>query len=73
MQLTIIALAAFTGVAVSLIVASYLGTYASTHRAVPVSAPVAPLDEAERLLARRYARDEITHDEYSRMLCILRR
>ena len=32
-----------------------------------------PLDEAERILARRYARAQITAEEYSRMLVILRR
>lgn len=32
-----------------------------------------PLDEAERILSRRYARGEITFEEYDRMLVILRR
>jgi len=31
-----------------------------------------PLDEAERILAARYARGAITPDEYRRMLSILR-
>jgi uncharacterized membrane protein len=31
-----------------------------------------PVDEAERILARRYAAGEITFDEYNRMLAILR-
>lgn len=31
-----------------------------------------PLDEAERILAARYARGEITPREYQRMLSILR-
>ncbi len=35
--------------------------------------PTSPLDEAERILARRYARAEITAEEYGRMLAILRR
>lgn len=32
-----------------------------------------PIDEAERILSRRYARGEITAEEYDRMLVILRR
>lgn len=32
-----------------------------------------PLDEAERILARRYARGEISAEEYDRMLAVLRR
>jgi uncharacterized membrane protein len=32
-----------------------------------------PVDEAERILAQRYAKGEITADEYNRMLAILRR
>lgn len=32
-----------------------------------------PLDEAERILARRYARGEITFREYGRMVAVLRR
>lgn len=32
-----------------------------------------PLDEAERILARRYSRGEITFDEYERMMTLLRR
>ena len=32
-----------------------------------------PVDEAERILAHRYAKGEITAEEYDRMLVILRR
>jgi uncharacterized membrane protein len=32
-----------------------------------------PLDEAERILAHRYARREVSAEEYERMLNILRR
>jgi uncharacterized membrane protein len=32
-----------------------------------------PVDQAERILAHRYAKGEITADEYRRMLSILRR
>ena len=31
-----------------------------------------PVDEAERIIAHRYARGEITAEEYDRMLVILR-
>jgi len=35
-------------------------------------AACSPMDEAERILAARYARGEITPQEYQRMLVILR-
>jgi uncharacterized membrane protein len=38
-----------------------------------LSRPASPVDEAERVLSRRYARGAITADEYSRMIAILRR
>lgn len=42
--------------------------------ATPVAArTTSPFDEAERILARRYAQDQITAEEYGRMLAILRR
>lgn len=34
---------------------------------------VSPLDTAERVLARRYARGRISSDEYDRMTAVLRR
>jgi len=37
-----------------------------------LSRPTSPVDEAERVLARRYARGSITSDEYRRMMAILR-
>lgn len=37
-----------------------------------VRRPMSPVQEAERILARRYARGEIGLDEYRRMLAILR-
>lgn len=47
------------------------GTYATVTSGS--DRPLSPLDEAERILARRYAQAEITAEEYSRMLVILRR
>jgi uncharacterized membrane protein len=41
----------------------------STHA---VRRGTSPVDEAERLLARRYAKGQINADEYERMLVILR-
>lgn len=32
-----------------------------------------PMDEAERILTYRYAKGEITRDEFARMMAILRR
>ena len=43
------------------------------HAAHIPTYPTSPLDEAERILARRYAKGEIAAHEYSRMLVILRR
>lgn len=38
-----------------------------------VATASSPLDEAQRILARRYARGQITYDEYLRMTALLRR
>jgi len=57
--------------AVILVLTRHGGTYA-TATAGPTH-PTSPLDEAERILARRYAQAQITAEEYSRMLAILRR
>ena len=35
--------------------------------------PASPIDEAERVLSRRYARGTINAEEYGRMMAILRR
>lgn len=73
MELAIITLAALTGVATVLIVGGQLNAYPG-HHAVPIPhRPTSPMDEAERILATRYAKGEIGPDEYSRMLSILRR
>lgn len=37
------------------------------------TAPSSPVDEAERILAKRYARGEISPEQFDRMLVILRR
>jgi len=73
MGLAILALAALTGVAAILIVSGNAHAFSGNHLATTPSRPVSPLDEAERILGGRYARGEITHDEYSRMISILRR
>jgi len=47
-------------------------TRSNVELASATPAPRSPLDEAERILAARYARGEITPQEYQRMLTILR-
>lgn len=73
MGLAVIALAGLTGVAAVLIIGAQNAVYANTSLSSIPSRPVSPLDEAQRILAGRYANGEITPDEYSRMLSILRR
>lgn len=55
------------------ILAAWIATQRSEPAAVTRSTPVSPLDEAERILAQRYARREISAEEYERMLTILKR
>ena len=57
--------------AVILVLARHGRTFVTATPAA--SRPTSPLDEAERILARRYAQAEISAEEYSRMLIILRR
>jgi uncharacterized membrane protein len=73
MGAAIITLAGLTGIAAVLIIGSQTGVFAGNHGSVIPSVPSSPLDEAERILATRYAKGEITPDEYARMLSILRR
>jgi hypothetical protein len=73
MGIAIIALAGLTGVAAILIVGGRTGAYSGGYLSPIPSSPTSPLEEAESILARRYARGEINSDEYSRMLSILRR
>jgi uncharacterized membrane protein len=73
MGLVILALAGLTGVAAILIVSGNTHAFSGNHLASAPSRPVSPLDEAERILGSRYAKGEITPDEYSRMISILRR
>jgi uncharacterized membrane protein len=50
--------------------------YGNRHSAPQLARPVhgrTPADEAERILARRYVRGEITTEEFDRMMVILRR
>jgi uncharacterized membrane protein len=73
MGLAILALAGLTSVAAILIVSGNTHAFSGNHLAPASGRPVSPLDEAERILGGRYARGEITPDEYSRMMSILRR
>jgi uncharacterized membrane protein len=45
----------------------------STSAGTIARSGVPTLDHAERILANRYARGQITVDEYGRMLAVLRR
>jgi len=73
MGLTIVTVAALTSVAAVLIVSGQRAAL-SGHRMSPIPThPTSPIDEAERILTTRYVRGEITPDEYSRMLALLRR
>ena len=71
MGVAIITLAGLTGVAAALIMSGHIGAYPRVAAVSPV--PESPMDEAERILAGRYAKGEIDSDEYARMLTILRR
>lgn len=67
-----------TGIWFALAIVAFVALAALLPRAIgPVTSPepvgVSPLDEAERILAKRYARGRITADEYERMTAILRR
>ena len=65
-------IAAIVGATAIVLVLTRHGNAFATSTPI-ASHPVSPLDEAERILARRYAQAEITAEEYSRMLAILRR
>lgn len=56
-----------------LLLTTAFATIVMTPRHIqPVSqTPATPLDQAELILSRRYARGEITAEQYSRMLVIL--
>jgi len=72
MGFAIILMAGVTGLASILILGNQTGAFAGHGAPIPTH-PSSPLDEAERILAHRYAKGDITPEEYSRMLVILRR
>ncbi len=72
MGLAIAMLALLVGVAATLFASRGHGVLAD-HVAISPSRPSSPLDEAERILAMRYARGDIRLDEYQRMLVVLRK
>ena len=71
MLLAMIAVIGLTAIAAVAIVGHRDGAIAGPHPAHVRGAT--PVDEAERILAQRYARGEITNEEYDRMMVILRR
>jgi uncharacterized membrane protein len=71
MLLAMLAVIGLTAVAAVAIVGKRDGAFAGvSHARVRTNSAV---DEAERILAHRYAKGEIAADEYDRMLTILRR
>ena len=72
MGFAIVLMAGVAGLASILIIGNQTGAFAGHGAPIP-SQPTSPLDEAERIVAHRYARGDITPEEYTRMLAILRR
>ena len=72
MLLAMIAVIGLTAIAAVAIVGSRDGALAGP-RPAHINRGMTPVDEAERILAQRYAKGEITPEEYDRMLVILRR
>lgn len=71
MSITVVGISALVAFATLSLIFRANSTLATT---APVpSRPSTPLDEAERILARRYATGEITAESYERMLVIVRR
>jgi uncharacterized membrane protein len=61
-------------VVLAILVVTLLASRTPMHRrGVRVSMPSSPLDHAEKILASRYARHEISAEEYGRMLVVLRK
>ena len=72
MLLATIVVIGLTAIAAVAIVGHRDGVFEGPHP-IRASHGSSPVDEAERILARRYAKAEITAEEYDRMLVILRR
>jgi uncharacterized membrane protein len=72
MGFAVILLFGLAGLVAMLLVGRQNGVFVGHGVRIPTH-PTSPLDEAERILARRYARGQFTPEEYSRMLVILRR
>ena len=73
MLLAMIAVVGLTAIAAVAIVGHRDGAFAGPHpQHVHARQGTSPVDEAERILAQRYAVGEITAEEYDRMLVILR-
>jgi len=72
MFIATIALVGLTAFVAMVVVGQHTGVFATTA-AFPAARPTSPLDEAERILAHRYATGQINAEEYDRMLSILRR
>jgi len=74
MYLALVAVAGLTAYAALVIIGRTSGVFAGPATVTSAAGrPTSPLDEAERILAHRYAKGEISPEEYDRMLTILRR
>ena len=71
MTLAIVMLATLAGIAVTLFARRGQTLLADAIAPLPPR-PTSHLDEAERILERRYVNKQITRDEYERMLAVLR-
>lgn len=71
MGFALVAACAIAASAVYLVLSRHTNTVTAT--ASGPSRATSPFDEAERILAQRYAKAEITAEEYGRMLAIIRR
>ena len=73
MAFAIIMFAGLMGVVAMIAIGREDGVFAHGNMARLPKHPTSPLDEAERILTSRYAKGEITADEFMRMQAILRR
>jgi len=69
----IILLAGLMGGAILYLMGRQSGAFAHMDVTPLPARHTSPLDEAERILTLRYAKGEITPEEFARMLAILRR
>lgn len=72
MLIATVSIVGLGAIAAMLVIGQHSGVFATPSPSLPAH-PLSALDEAERILAHRYATGQITPAEYQRMLTILRR